>query len=153
MAPIMVVALQDGTVLFDGENTTNPVRLASTNQWFILDGFNARNGHTDVIVLLGSNNLGRRLIGWNSAADQPNNAVFHVSGINTVIEDCAGWGDNAQTVFKGSGGSLGSGTGYRRCWGEFNDHPEGTLTPGATVRPSIGQRYENVIGTWNRTGQ
>jgi hypothetical protein len=152
--PITIQAINDGLVLLDGQNARNPVVIGGTNQWYVVQGINARNGLTGVYQFVGSNNRGKRLVGWNATSGQANAVVFEVQGTNTIVEDCAGWGDNARTVFQGSGQATSTGSGYRRCWGEFNDHPEGgSIAAGATFRVGSGQRYENIIGTWNKTGQ
>jgi hypothetical protein len=151
--PITIQAINDGAVLLDGQNARNPVVIAGTNQWYVVQGINARNGLTGVYQFLGSNNRGKRLIGWNATSGQANAVIFEVQGINTIVEDCAGWGDNARTVFQGSGLATSTGSGYRRCWGEFNDHPTGgTALPGATFQPGVGQFLENVLGTVRKTG-
>jgi hypothetical protein len=47
------------------------------------------------------------------------------------------------------------GSGCRRCWGEWNDHPDGMSKPNLTYQGgyrSRGQIWENIIGTWRQTG-
>lgn len=149
-SPITVQALNDGMVLLDGQNVRNPVVLTSTNQWLVIQGMNATNGLTAVYQFLGSNNRGKRLVGWNGTSGQLNAVVFEVQGANTIVEDCAAWGQNARTILQGSGTQVSTGSGYRRCWAEWNDHPEGGTTAPSTLRLGAGQRYENVLGTYNK---
>ena len=151
--PITVRALTDGAILLDGQHARNPVVLGTTNAWFVLQGLNARNGLTAVYEFLGDNNLGQRLIGWNATTGQANSTIFTVRGTNSVIEDCAGWGDNARVILQGSGTVNSPASGYRRCFCEWNDHPEGGTTAGACAAPGVGQRFENIVGTIHRTGQ
>jgi hypothetical protein len=152
--PITIQAVNDGQVLLDGQNLRNPVVLGSNNTWFVVQGLNATNGLSAVYQFLGSDNRGHRLIGWNATAGQANAVIFEVQGTNTIVEDCAGWGQNARTIFQGSGQTVSTGSGYRRCWGEWNDHPDGGSTAApATFRLGTGQRYENVLGTYNKLTQ
>ena len=96
--------------------------------------------------------MGTRLIGWNATSGQSNATIFTLSGTNSVIEDCSGWGANARVIFQGSGTVNSPGSGFRRCWGEWQDHPTGGTLGGACAQPGTGQHLENVICSVNKTG-
>jgi hypothetical protein len=80
-------------------------------------------------------------------------------GVDQICIDCAAWGTNMRKMFEFSQsqapGQDMQGSGCRRCWGEWNDHPEGVSKPNNVYQAgyrSRGQLWENVIGTWRETG-
>jgi len=150
--PITVRALNDGKVLLDGQGHW-VVRIRSN--WFVLEGFNARNGSEFLLLLSGQHNRGRRVVGWDGQAGQGDSNIFRAIGTDNVWEDCAGWGNNSRKIFDGAQAGNVGGSGYRRCWGEFNDWPGGASWPTNTYQGgynTTNQLFENVIGTWHTTG-
>ena len=93
------------------------------------------------------------MVGWNATSGQANATIFTIGGPNTIIEDCGGWGDNARVIFQGSGTLSSPGSGYRRCWGEWNDHPGGGTAGGACAQPGKDQFLENIVCTVNETSE
>ena len=62
---------------------------------------------------------------------------------------------NLRKVFNGSQVGDAQGGGFRRCWGEWNDHTEGESYPNNTYQAGYGSRnqlWENILGTWNTLG-
>ena len=151
--PITVRALNDGRVLIDAQGLW-AVRLRA--QWWVVEGINARNGGEFLFSLSGAHNRARRIIGWNGTHGQADSNIWRVVGHDNTAEDVAGWGDNSRKIFDGAQGGNVGGSGFRRAWGEWNDHPQGGSQPNATYQVSYNtgnQLFENVIGTWNTTGQ
>ena len=150
--PITVRALRDGKVLIDGQGLW-AMRLRG--QWWVVEGINARNGGEFLLSLSGAHNRARRIIGWNGTHGQDDSNIWRVVGHDNIAEDVAGWGDNSRKIFDGAQGGNVEGSGFRRAWGEWNDHPQGGSQPNATYQVSYNtgnQLFENVIGTWNTTG-
>ncbi len=68
----------------------------SDNSWWVLEGFNAKNGAADGVIRLtnGSNhNVLRRFVAWDAHIDKNNAVISHYanSSYNTY-EDCAVFG-------------------------------------------------------------
>ena len=151
--PITIRALNDGEVLLDGQGHWV---LRLRGDWFVVEGVNARNGGEFLLAVGGSHNRVRRTIGWDGTSGESNSNIWYVWGVDTIVEDCAGWGNNSRKIFNGSQAGDVGGSGFRRCWGEWNDHPQGPSQPHNTYQVgynSWNQLFENVIGTWNATGQ
>jgi hypothetical protein len=160
--PITVRALHDGRVLIDAEHKGWAVYLAIGNEYWHIWGLNARNGKESLYRFRSSHARGYRLIGWDGTDGEGDSNIFMLTGNpqDTVIEDCAGWGMNSRKIFEASQSTSPDQdmqfTGFRRCWGEFNDWPEGVSQPTDTYQlgyRSRQQQFENVIGTWDLLGQ
>lgn len=150
--PITVKALNDGKVLIDAEQGIG-VYLAPTNHYWHIWGINAKNGGENVFRVRGDHNRFYRVIGWDGTAGMDTN-VFSYEGEDTIFIDVAGWGVNIRKIFSGSQatgtGQNMQGSGCRRCWGEWNDHPMGVSSPSTTYQigyRSRQQRFENILGT------
>ena len=62
---------------------------------------------------------------------------------------------NLRKVFNASQVGDQQGGGFRRCWGEWNDHTDGESYPMSTYQAGYGSRnqlWENILGTWNTLG-
>jgi hypothetical protein len=157
--PITVRALNDGQVLIDNQNSGWAVAFtqANGNNWLVAEGINAKNASQDGLFFNGGNdNVMRRVVGWdgqNGVADA--NIIQSLSDRGTV-EDVAGWGMNSRKIFDGAQAGDLEGAILRRAWGEWNDHPEGSSNPKATLQigyNTTDQRFENLLLTWDTLGQ
>jgi hypothetical protein len=160
--PITVRALHDGKVTIDAGHWTAAVLLLPGNDWWVIEGLNATGGAESLYRFGGSHGRGRRLIGYHGTSGQDDSNIFRLGGnaVDNVIEDCAAWGQNTRKLFDGAQvsapGEDAQGSGFRRCWGEFSDFPQGSSNPTNTYQVGYrarNQRYENVLGTWHLTGQ
>lgn len=152
--PITIRTINEGQVTIDGQFARNPVVLlggAGSNDYIHIEGVNARNGLSGVFRVFGNNNKLSRVIGWDIATATVDGVIFLNEGIGNIIEDCAGWGKNARWVMKGSGVASSTGSGYRRCWCEWQGHVNESTVPGTCFQPGVGQILENVLGTLRET--
>ncbi|HZD40804.1 MAG TPA: hypothetical protein VE131_08795, partial [Terriglobales bacterium] len=145
-APITIRAVNDGKVLIDGQATYIPARLAY-NDYFILEGFNARNSAETVVTLSHSNhNIVRRVAAWDAADN--NNSIFGIHyGSYNLLEDVAGWGV-ARKIYESSQG--GDYTTIRRAWGRWEgSHVVGPKMTYTMAYNNFHMIIENAIGTWS----
>lgn len=157
-APITVRALHDGGVTIDAESGF-AVYLAPSNAYWHIAGINAHTGGEALYRVRGDHTRLSRVIGWNGTSGQADSTIFSFDAEDTVCEDCAAWGTNVRKVFtatqSSAQGQMQQFTGFRRAWGEWNDHPSGLSCPNNTFQVayrSRQQRFENVIGTVRVTG-
>jgi hypothetical protein len=156
-APITLRAEHDGKVLLDAEHQRSALSLAPGNDWFVVEGLNATNGKESIYRFGGNHGRGKRLIGWHGTSGQDDSLGFNLArGVDNVVEDCAIWGHNIRKLFSGAQvnaeGEDAQWSGFRRCWGEWNDWPGGASYPTNVYQLGYRtrrQRYENVLGTWN----
>src|SRR5437773_5325999 len=146
-APITVMALNDGDVRIDGENSRNPVLLLG-NSYFLIQGINANNSVGSVIALASESNYNilRRIVAWD--ARDENYEIFGIHNSNhNLLEDVAGFGV-ARKIFSFS--QNGNDNTCRRCWGcwegSTNVGPKDTFE---VTYNNHRNTYENVIGTWD----
>jgi hypothetical protein len=145
-APITVRALNDGKVTINGQGSLYPVRLYYNN-YFVLEGFNARNSIDSVVRLSNSNhNIVRRLAAWDAADGNTNIFGVHY-GTHNLLEDVAGWGI-ARKIFSSSQG--GNYTTIRRGWGRWEgSHVVGPKMTYDVAYNNYDMIVENSIGTWS----
>jgi len=146
-APITVMALDDGQVRIDGQNSRIPVLLLG-NSYFVIQGINANNSSGSVIDLASDShdNIVRRVVAWD--ARDENHEIFGIhDSHHNLLEDVAGFGV-ARKIFSFS--QNGNYNTCRRCWGRWegstNVGPKDTFE---LVYNNHGNLYENIIGTWN----
>jgi hypothetical protein len=157
-APVTIRAEHDGKVLLDAQHSLMAaVSLSATNHndWFVLEGLNATNGTEYLYTISGQHNLLARSLGWNGTTGWSTVAIS-ITGYNSRAEDCGGWGHNLRKIFQGSQSGNVRTAGYRRCWGEWNDHPETPEHPNNTMQVgynTTNQLFENMLLTWDTTGQ
>jgi hypothetical protein len=147
--PITVRALNDGHVLLDGQFMRTPVFLKS-NSWWILEGFNARNGAAPGGVLQlvneSNNNIVRRVVVWDSEIHK-NTRISGTTGSSgpNLFEDFAAFGTGRKTFSNSQGGNNVT---CRRCW--FRE--EGTTSGGprgvTMYYNNYGMTVENLLATW-----
>jgi hypothetical protein len=147
-APITVRALNDGSALIDGENVRNPVLLRNNN-WFIIEGINAKSSRGTVVLIDKSNtSIVRRVCAWDTQLTG-NHHIFLISDSkNSLFADVCGFGTGRKVfqIQKGTGNII------RRAWGQWS-RSEAT---GPKMTYSIGYSStnalcENCIGTWDET--
>lgn len=145
-APITVRALNDGRVTVNGQGSAVPVRLYYNN-YFVIEGINARSSAESVVSLSRSNNnIVRRVAAWDAA--DANHMIFAVnSGTHNLLEDVAGWGI-ARKIFSASQG--GDSTTIRRAWGRWEgSHVIGPKMTYTLAYNNVNMLIENAIGTWS----
>ena len=159
--PITVKALHDGGVTIDAEHTGFAVFLQTGNDHFRIEGMNGTRGKEAVFRSRANHIRFVRLIAYEGTSGEADSLGISMSGpgVDQLCIDCAAWGSNMRKLFEFSQsqapGQDMQGSGCRRCWGEWNDHPEGVSTPNNVYQGgyrSRGQIWENVIGTWRETG-
>jgi hypothetical protein len=145
-APITIRALNDGKVTINGQGIFTPVRLYKNN-YFVLEGFNARNSKDSVVAINGSSyNTVRRVAAWDAADNNTN--IFGIHGsIHNLLEDVAGWGI-ARKIFSASQG--GNYLTIRRAWGRWEgSHVVGPKMTYAMAYNNYNVTCENCIGSWS----
>jgi hypothetical protein len=158
-APITVRAEQDGAVTLDAQHTGFAVFLGKHdgrgNDWFVIEGINGTNGLESILRVASSDSILRRVLAWNGTSGAPTDGISIV-GLRSRVEDCAVWGMNLRKPLQGSQVGNLQGATYRRCWAEWNDHPETDQRPNNTLQigyNSTNQLFENLILTWDTRGQ
>ncbi|MBN1672297.1 MAG: hypothetical protein JXR37_14755 [Kiritimatiellae bacterium] len=156
--PITVKALNDGSVLIDGENQRRPVHL-SRNAWFVLEGFNACRGGRpshlsgSAIAISGrrrgegsSHIVVRRVVAWD-AKDNGNSGVWALNySDHILLEDVAGFGVGRKTFCPFSCRH----TTIRRAWGRWEGYHEiGPKMTFSLLYHSYHTLLENCVGTWS----
>ena len=146
-APITVRALNDGQALLDAQFARIPVVLSNDgagNNWWVLEGFNARNSNWTVIILAGRNNTLRRIVAWDAQINQ-NNHVLLVGGRDNLVEDCGFFGaarnvvntyDDINPVF-------------RRVWARWEGSTQAAVKYAFQLYyTQPGAVCENCLATW-----
>lgn len=158
--PITVRALNDGQVTIDAQAGFG-VFLNDGNDYWHIWGVNCKNGGEACMRSKGTGNRFFRVVAYNGTSGQADSLGISMSGSGTdqLCVDCAAFGTNMRKIYEFSQttavGQDMLGSGCRRCWGEWNDHPEGVSNPNVTYQVgyrSRGQIWENVIGTWRQIG-
>ena len=101
-APITIRAKDDGKAIIEGDHQQITVKVGETwtgepgqnpvGNYFVIEGIIAQNSSGTVYDIWGSNNILRRVSGYNANIDN-NNHVFVISGgENNLIEDCIAGG-------------------------------------------------------------
>src|SRR5262245_28625584 len=147
--PITVRALNDGGAVIDGQFARSPVVL-SGNDWFVLEGFNARSGYRTVINVANgsSNNIFRRVIAWDAnIAWNVHTINVYGNSTNNLFEDVAAFGTGRNSISCADGGHNCT---FRRVWARW----EGSIAKGPKrtweiAYNSTGRVCENCIGTWS----
>lgn len=159
--PITVRALNDGGVLLDAEHTGFAVFLQVGNDHWRIEGINGTNGKEAIFRSRANHVRFVRVIAYEGTSGEADSLGISMSGpgVDQICIDCAAWGSNMRKIYEFSQsqapGQDMQGSGCRRCWGEWNDHPEGQSNPNVTYQAgyrSRGQIWENVIGTWRQVG-
>jgi hypothetical protein len=146
--PITVRALNDGAVLIDGQWQRNPVEL-NNNNWFVLEGFNAKNGYDGGVEFTGSHdNVVRRVVVWDTHIARNRNTTRIIGSSRNLFEDVGifGTGRKGLNPYGSSSQNV-----FRRVWVRF----EGSITEGpkfgisTEYGSSKNNRFENVLVTWS----
>lgn len=163
-SPITIRALNDGGALIDGGFVRVPVDLRNNSFW-VLEGFNAKNGGGTVIRLAdggygygpgsgSNNNILRRIVAWDADGRLNIAVADHAGASRNLWEDCAffGMGRNTWHMYIGTDNIC------RRCWARlegtisfFGSGPIHAYQPSYSPygKPNQGRTIlENSIGTW-----
>jgi len=164
--PITIRALNDGLVTIDGQFTRRPVNLGGirnsvphSNDYWVLEGFNAKQGTREVIQFYRSaGNIIRRVVAWDGEFSK-GTAIF-INNVNgregpaNLIEDSAFFGTSGITVhhYGGSGTAGSIGLTLRRVWcrnegGSSNTAQKECIQAGYGGTPN--HRCENCLITWS----
>jgi hypothetical protein len=151
--PITIRARNDGLVLIDGQFLRVPVSLAG-RQWWVLEGFNAKNSSGSVFNLHSAGNIIlRRVIGWDSSLDSTGDIyTMNATSGPILLEDSAGFG-TASFIIETS--QRGNNITVRRFWGRFEGTRNGQ-NPNSCVRPhynNFNNTFENVFCEWWNNSQ
>jgi hypothetical protein len=136
-------------VTLDGQYVLQPVSF-SENNWWVLEGFNAKHGAGDGVIRLtngSSHNVLRRFVAWDTHMDKNTAIIQHYanSSYNTY-EDCAVFGVGRKTAGAGQGST---GNTYRRCWFRWEGSTFGSPLGVTMTYNSTGAVLENVLVTWS----
>jgi hypothetical protein len=158
--PITVRAMRDGGVTIDGQFARRAVQLNRGNDWYVIEGLNAKNGWggaagSTVIHVAGTNNVIRRVVAWDtpfSNAAGASGAIFscldNPDGGTNLFEDVAAFGI-AQSGFLASQND-GSACTFRRAWArhEGTSDANNAGTPFFITYNSRHHTCENCIGEY-----
>jgi hypothetical protein len=148
--PITIRALNDGQVFIDGQYIHRAV-LLDQNNWFVIDGINAKNGVRNTMLLANShNNIIRRSIFWDTVISKNNNTVGWDDSNNNLMEDVAIFGTGRKIL---NPYSQSTGNTFRRLWLRW----EGSITAGPKYTLSLlyaggvatNNTFENILSTWS----
>lgn len=150
--PITIRALNDGGALIDGQFARGPVSLFGNN-WFVLEGFNAKNSSVSGLFLNNSNhNIIRRVVIWDQAFTKNYDLLKLDDSSHNLIEDVGIFGTGRKSLgppFEGSTYNV-----FRRVWARW----EGSTTIGPKMTGSISycpagnclnNTWENLLLTWS----
>lgn len=119
---ITIRALNDGKVVIDGERQRVPVDL--TEPYFDVEGIIFKNSSESVLAIHSSNNIFRRISGYNANTDG-NSHVFEIVGSNNLIEDCVASGSGRKMILIFSGlDPEGQHNTIRRCFASYREQDE-----------------------------
>jgi hypothetical protein len=152
--PITVKALHDGAVTIDGQFAYVPIDIAIGNNWWVIEGVNAKNGPSIVVNVRGNDNIVRRVVAWDTKFETAG-SVFscQAAGSRNLFEDVAAFGIGT-SMFNHSQNKQGSCT-FRRAWGRFEATANGSN--GATVFSGLfynakASICENCLGEYWANG-
>ena len=153
---ITIGALNEGSVLIDGQNTRVPVNVYNSS-YITVQGVNAKNGFdgdSGIVVTAGNTvasptyNELKRIVAWDSAP--PYGAVFRLHQQQyALIEDSAGFGRGRYVMYPLSGGP---GNIFRRNWARYNGLQDINNGPKATYQTTYydnNPTWENNIAEWD----
>jgi hypothetical protein len=153
LAPIKIIATNDGAVFINGEVARKPVYL-NNNDFWVIEGINAGNsGPLTVIAPVihlatgSNNNIFRRVCAWN-AAPNTNTSTWQINNSSfNLIEDGCAFGTGRKHYSNSQGGND---TTIRRSFGIWTSHnyvgPNMVYT---NTYDSYRARYEDNIAMWN----
>jgi len=133
--PISVRALNDGAVTIDGQFARVPVRL--NNNWWVIEGINAKHSSGEAIRVSGYHNILRRIVAWDAHFAKGNPVVLMYAGSHLLLEDVAAFGGGRRAF----GIQNVANVTCRRCWGSWG----GSITIGPKTGMTMGYNSYNVI--------
>jgi hypothetical protein len=129
--PITIKAKNEGLVTFDGQFANKPAWLQGSS-WWVLEGFNTKNGSDAIIYLQPSatagsnNNILRKIVFWDALMASAGSVTTETNFNGTIgcsgnlFEDMAGFGTGGRVFSIGYGSP--AGTPYnlgRRIWTRY----------------------------------
>jgi len=145
--PITVKALNEGAVIIDGQFVNRPINLDGNN-WWVVEGVNAKNGSDCVICILSTSqhNVIRRAVVWDIRADANGGVVAIHNANDTLLEDVAAFGVGRKTFTNSQGGNQVT---CRRCWFRWEGSIFGGPVGVTVAYNSVGAVFENTLVNWN----
>lgn len=153
--PINVRALNDGSVLIDGQFERPTILFQFGNNYWTVQGINARNSSSSVISVHRAGHLVfKRMVVWDSPIDVNRTTVgiHHTNdplagGGGVLLEDVAAFGTGRKTF---SNSQRGDNVTCRRCFGRWEGSTrQGPKMTFSTVYGSYGFVCENCIAMWS----
>jgi hypothetical protein len=151
-SPITVRALNDGAVLIDGQFQRRPVTFVG-NSWWVLEGFNAKQGTSAVIYVVNgsNNNIFRRIVAWDAYIHY-NSAVFSVDNSDSnLVEDVGVFGTAGRTYQAAFGQPAGAPRNIgRRVWARYEGAISQVFAEAITLNYGNfqGATCENCLATY-----
>lgn len=145
--PILIKAINPGSVLIDGQGTNIPVVL-SGNKWVTIYGINACRSSNSVISISSCEDVTvSSCVAWDAADDGGNNTVYSISSsIRVKVSGCAGFGIGRK-IFSVSSSSY-----YctiEDCWGRWEGYSWGPNMTYTLGYKSYNLTIQRCIGTWS----
>lgn len=159
-SPIRIAAFDESdptnVPLIDGQFQMDPVLLYNSS-WWILEGFNAKNGAGGLVALAygAQHNIVRRVVGWDVTWNGNNGgmAAYGDGSAFNLFEDCAVFGVCGRKAFSGTQTIWNFGQHdnnvFRRCYAQHQGSGDDGITVYDIAYNSYGQTYENCIGTYD----
>lgn len=144
---IWIICPNEGACLIDGGSARKAVDLNDvTNDWYVLEGFNARNGSSNVIDVQSDNVTFRRVCAWNA---DPNDiqGVWEFAGSDGfTCEDCCGFG-SGRNVYSGKDATNAT---TRRGWFRYEGYNLTNTCKGIDIHrdQEFNGIWENVLTTF-----
>jgi hypothetical protein len=151
--PITIRALNDGLAVLDGQFVQQTVSLYA-NSWWVLEGFNAKNGSNTVIYVgnNSNNNIFRRIVAWDAHTNS-NSIVFSFSGGDgNLVEDVALFGAAGRSIQPGYGQNVGQPRNVlRRVWARYEGSIDQTYAQAISLNYGTwqGATCENCLATYS----
>lgn len=141
--PITIKATNDGAVYLNASG--EQFGIVISGNYIVVEGVDVANPNYHVVRVIGSNNIIRRTVAWNTG--NTDFMVWEVGGTNNLVEDIAGFGQGRK-IFHNQGGTN---TVFRRCWGRWEKFPPQSESSPRSVNTlwynAYNGIYENCIGT------
>jgi hypothetical protein len=151
-SPIYIRAFNDGAVVIDGQFQRRPVTFVG-NSWWVLEGFNAKQG-TSAVIYVGrgsNNNIFRRIVAWDAYIHY-NSAVFSVDNSdNNLVEDVGLFGTGGRTYQAAFGQPAGAPRNIgRRVWARYEGAISQVFAEAITLNYGNfqGATCENCLATY-----
>jgi hypothetical protein len=149
---ITIRAVNDGAVVIDGQFQRRPVSLHS-NSWWVLQGFNAKQGVDSVIYVAdqSNNNIFRRIVAWDAWINA-NSIVWSIDASDgNLVEDVAVFGAGGRSIQPAFGQQIGQPRNVlRRVWARYEGSIDQVYAQAITLNYGNfqGATCENCLATY-----